>query len=74
MANHQVCCRERRIEMNNRVERVEVGKVSRVVLIGAKFTCTKCKRTKAATKFGLRKMADGTVRNQAQCCKCRSTK
>ena len=44
---------------------------AKVVLKRAKFTCTKCGKTKAGSAFGLRKMADGTVRNQAQCISCR---
>ena len=45
----------------------------RVVLTNAKFKCTgPCGKWKSAKAFGLRKMRDGTVRNQAQCKDCRS--
>lgn len=49
----------------------EGGRARRVVLTNAKFRCTKCKKWKAASAFGFRKMEDGTVRNQAQCSSCR---
>lgn len=45
-----------------------------VVLRGAYFHCTKCNTIKPADQFGLRKMGDGTVRNQAQCSACRKRK
>ena len=52
--------------------RVEAGDGS-VVILGAFFKCTKCGELKEAIHFGtkLRKMADGTYRNQAQCSSCR---
>ena len=43
-----------------------------VVLKGAKFFCTECKKWKPASRFGLRQMPNGVIRNQAQCIKCRS--
>jgi hypothetical protein len=45
---------------------------SGVVLTNAKFLCTGCGKWKLGSEVGLRKMADGTVRNQAQCTECRS--
>lgn len=45
---------------------------SGVVLTNAKFQCTDCQKWKAAGEFGLRKMGDGKVRNQAQCKGCRA--
>ena len=43
-----------------------------VTLNNAKFRCTKCRKWKAASDFGnLRKMRDGTIRNQSQCIDCR---
>jgi hypothetical protein len=45
--------------------------ITRVVLTGAMFHCTKCGALKPATEFGLRMTADGVVRNQAQCSSCR---
>jgi len=45
---------------------------SGVVLINAKFLCTgPCGKWKWGSEVGLRKMGDGTVRNQAQCKECR---
>ena len=55
--------------MRNRDNRVEAFDV---VLIGARFECTRCGDVKPATEFGLRKTADGKVRNQAQCTECRA--
>lgn len=43
-----------------------------VVLSGARFCCTGCQEWKSGSDFGLRKMADGKIRNQAQCSSCRS--
>jgi hypothetical protein len=34
--------------------------------------CLKCKTQKPLTMFGLRKMADGAIRNQPWCRTCRS--
>lgn len=34
--------------------------------------CLKCRSMKPLAKFGLRKMADGAIRNQPWCCTCRS--
>jgi len=45
-----------------------------VVLHGAQFTCTACQNTKPASEFGLRRMSNGIIRNQAQCIPCRSRK
>ena len=45
-----------------------------VVLSGAYFHCPKCNTIKPATAFGLRKMRDGTIRNQAWCKSCRKRK
>lgn len=44
---------------------------SDVVLIGAKFICAKCQKWKDASKFGLRKMPSGQIRNQPRCTTCR---
>ena len=50
-----------------------VEHASGVVLTNAKFKCTgPCGKWKPAAKFGLRKMRNGTVRNQAHCKDCRS--
>lgn len=46
--------------------------ITGVVLTGAMFQCTRCEALKSAAEFGLRQMADGVVRNQPQCGKCRS--
>ena len=35
--------------------------------------CLKCHRVKPLVQFGLRKMADGAVRNQPWCRQCRGT-
>jgi len=43
-----------------------------VVLTNARFRCTHCGQWKPASMFGLRKMADGLIRNQAQCKPCRN--
>lgn len=43
----------------------------KVVLTNAMFKCTECGRWKPAAEFGLRKMGDGKIRNQAQCTACR---
>ena len=43
-----------------------------VHLRNAYFRCTKCRRLKGASHFGLRRMKSGVVRNQAQCKPCRS--
>jgi hypothetical protein len=45
---------------------------AKVMLTNAKFQCTDCGEWKGAKHFGLRKMADGTIRNQPQCKECRS--
>lgn len=34
--------------------------------------CPHCHQLKILSAFGFRKMADGTVRNQSWCCKCRA--
>lgn len=47
---------------------------SGVVLTNARFRCTHCRQWKPAASFGLRKMNDGKVRNQAQCKECRGSK
>lgn len=46
--------------------------VELVILTNVKFRCTNCKRTLPGSLFGLRKMEDGTIRNQPQCQSCRS--
>lgn len=45
-----------------------------VVLTGASFRCAHCGKLKPASHFGLRKMADGTIRNQPRCRVCRPPK
>lgn len=45
--------------------------ITKVVITGAMFHCTKCGALKSASEFGLRMTADGVVRNQAQCSTCR---
>ena len=35
------------------------------------LTCLKCKKLKPLVQFGLRKMADGAIRNQPWCRTCR---
>lgn len=45
-----------------------------VAITNAKFRCTKCRKWKPASKFGLRCMDDDVIRNQPQCKKCRSEK
>lgn len=47
---------------------------SGVVLVNARFRCTKCGKVKRASAFGLRRMGTGEVRNQAQCKSCRASK
>lgn len=44
---------------------------SGVVLSNAKFYCPGCEKWKLGSEFGLRKMPNGTVRNQARCVECR---
>ena len=44
----------------------------KVILSGAKFRCTGCGKWKKGSEVGLRKMADGKIRNQAQCQSCRA--
>ena len=53
-------------------DRNTVSYEGEVVLRGARFHCTKCGKWKDGSKFGLRKMRDGTIRNQAQCNGCRA--
>lgn len=51
-----------------------VDEHTKVILTNAKFKCTKCKRWKPASEFGLRHQHFSrgvTIRNQAQCAKCR---
>jgi hypothetical protein len=43
-----------------------------IVLTNVAFRCTDCRKWKAAKRFGLRRTADGVIRNQAQCSACRS--
>ncbi len=44
----------------------------RVVLTGARFYCGGCEKWKPASAFGkLRRMSNGTVRNQTRCIPCR---
>ena len=58
--------------MSSRVELMaEVG-IRGVVLTGAMFHCSNCGALKPADHFGLRMMAGGVVRNQAQCGPCRN--
>lgn len=45
-----------------------------VVLTNCMFRCTKCRKWKPASQFGLRCTEDEVVRNQPQCVTCRSTK
>jgi len=59
------------VKIEGREIHAATGKASGVILAGAKFTCTKCKKTKDASDFGMRKMANGEIRNQAQCKTCR---
>jgi hypothetical protein len=47
-------------------------KAGKVALTNAQFQCTDCQKWKPAEDFGLRRMKDGIIRNQAQCKKCRS--
>jgi len=47
-------------------------RTGKVILTNAKFQCTGCNDWKGAQHFGLRRMKDGTIRNQAQCNECRS--
>jgi len=56
------------------VERAEttVEHSAGVVLTNARFKCTHCGQWKPGSHFGLRKMPDGKVRNQAQCQGCRT--
>lgn len=42
-----------------------------VVLKGCSAECTLCGKTKPLSEFGLRKMGNGEIRNQAQCKECR---
>ncbi len=43
-----------------------------VILRNSYFRCTKCRRLKGGSHFGLRRMKGNVVRNQAQCRPCRS--
>jgi len=47
-------------------------RAGKVALTNAQFQCTACGHLKPAENFGLRRMKDGIIRNQAQCKKCRS--
>jgi hypothetical protein len=49
----------------------ENGEVTGIILSGASFECTGCKKSKPASVFGLRRMPDGIIRNQSQCLECR---
>lgn len=49
-----------------------VNRQGNVVLNNVMFQCTDCGKWKAGYAFGLRKMKDGKIRNQAQCKVCRS--
>jgi hypothetical protein len=42
-----------------------------IIITRAQFHCPSCDQWKPASFFGLRAMADGTVRNQSQCIECR---
>jgi hypothetical protein len=42
-----------------------------VILIGCQFLCTACEQWKPGGEFGLRRMQDGSIRNQPQCKPCR---
>lgn len=53
-------------------DRVEYeNQSSRVILLGSYFKCTYCNCLRPGSEFGLRKMQDGSIRNQAQCSSCR---
>ena len=43
-----------------------------VVLTNTSCTCPRCGETKPASDFGLRRMSDGSIRNQSWCKVCRS--
>lgn len=50
----------------------QLFKAPKVVLRRAYFKCTKCDKIKPAASFGkFRQMANGDLRNQAQCIECR---
>ena len=58
--------------MQKQQEKYTVGRPDgSVILTNAKFRCTGCGKWKPASEVGLRKMASGVVRNQAQCQDCR---
>lgn len=56
--------------MSSKIHRDRVA-IGNVILSGAKFQCTKCLLWKPASAFGLRRMGNGTIRNQPQCMTCR---
>ena len=72
LLDHCVIEQEARIEDRDSLRYESNGTV--VVLRGAHFTCTECEQAKAASEFGLRRMSNGIIRNQAQCIACRSRK
>lgn len=62
--------------MSNDKDKVEyrVDAHIKVILMGAQFFCTNCNEWKPASEFGLRHTHHTrglTIRNQAQCSKCR---
>ena len=44
----------------------------KVVLTNVKFKCTSCEKWKSGSEIGLRKMSDGSYRNQSRCTDCRA--
>ena len=58
--------------MKTQTAKRDRGEHGKVVLHGAHFACTKCKKVKPASSFGLRDMGNGEIRNQSQCYGCRA--
>ena len=55
----------------DRVELTVECHIDKVVLTGALFRCTRCRKIKPASEFGLRVMDRNHIRNQPQCKGCR---
>jgi hypothetical protein len=55
-----------------KVELVAVSPITELVLVGCYSVCTKCEAIKPLHMVGLRRLSDGSIRNQSQCNSCRT--